>query len=174
MYLADSSRNFFWGCLSKSKNSSPPGQKSVMRHTCVLVCEQPGNMISRCTWPHDLGFALTSTLHKQNRRMQFIWKWEHQELLLDLLRYRTRHHIKKTQDGTRLVPGRSHITWAKTDDPFSPEFLSLPEHGEPVRNKHWHVSKRAICRGTVWSNWETKKVEQEIERTTRSPYSDSP
>jgi len=36
-YLADSSLKSCMGCLSSSANNSPPGQKSVMRQTCVGV-----------------------------------------------------------------------------------------------------------------------------------------
>jgi len=36
-YLADSSLKSFMGCISSNANNSPPGQKSVMRQTCVGV-----------------------------------------------------------------------------------------------------------------------------------------
>ena len=39
-HFAVSSLNTFIGCLSRSKKSSPPGQKSVMRQTCVFVCRK--------------------------------------------------------------------------------------------------------------------------------------
>ncbi len=41
LYRTASSENALHGCLSRSAKSSPPGQKSVMRQTWVLVCTFP-------------------------------------------------------------------------------------------------------------------------------------
>jgi len=43
-YLAESSFKIFMGCLSSNANNSPPGQKSVIKHTCVSVCQNKGNI----------------------------------------------------------------------------------------------------------------------------------
>ena len=47
-YLADSSLKSFMGCISSSANNSPPGQKSVMRQTCVGVWKKQWLVMHIC------------------------------------------------------------------------------------------------------------------------------